>query len=492
MRRAVLGAVAVCCAAVLSTGCSATSHQTLRVEHTGVITWTPCLNGAVQCATLGVPLDPAHPDGEQISLALARRPASGKRVGVLLTNPGGPGASGIQFLEDAAGVFRPEILRRFDIVSWDPRGVGASAPIRCMDNLDAFFAVDRTPENAAAVAQNVSVAREFAASCKQRSGRELEDVATSATVHDMDAIRAAMGEARISYMGFSYGTYLGARYADAYPQHVRTMVLDGAIDPSVSYTASTIAQAKGFEQLLDTFFVWCRQNTRCGFARGGDPRDAYDRLQRAVAAETTPATVHGEARTLGPGEFDIGFANALYAGEPGFGTLADALVETARGLGDRMLALADDYTQRQPGGKYSNLTAAFYATSCLDGPAPRTVADVQRLADLAARAAPHFGASSAWLGLPCTFWPVPPRDKPAAVHAAGAPPLLVVGTLDDPATPYVWAKSLASQLRSGHLLTFEGDGHTAYGRGSSCIDDAVEGYLVNAKLPPEGTRCPAP
>src|SRR5438270_8193053 len=171
MRRAVLGAVVVLCAAVLSTGCSTTSQQPLRVEHTGTITWTPCLNGAVQCATLGVPLDPAQPDGEQISLALARRPASGKRVGVLLTNPGGPGASGIQFLEDAAGVFRPEILRRFDIVSWDPRGVGASAPIRCMDNLDAFFAVDRTPESAAAVAQNVAVAREFAASCQQRSGR---------------------------------------------------------------------------------------------------------------------------------------------------------------------------------------------------------------------------------------------------------------------------------------------------------------------------------
>jgi hypothetical protein len=202
--------------------------------------------------------------------------------------------------------------------------------------------------------------------------------------------------------------------------------------------------------------------------------------------------VNGEKRTLGPGEFDIGVAMGLYAGRAGFPTLADALVATARGSGDQMLALTDGYTERQPGGKYSNLTAAFYATSCLDGPSPRTVADVQRLADRAARVAPHFGASSAWLGLPCTYWPVPPRDKPAAVHAEGAPPLLVVGTIHDPATPYASAQSLAGQLRTGHLLTFDGDGHTAYGRGSSCIDDVVESYLLTAKVPPDGTRCPAP
>jgi pimeloyl-ACP methyl ester carboxylesterase len=492
MLRAVRGAVVAICTAALTAGCSATGTKTLRVEHTGAITWTPCRNGAVQCATLEVPLDVAHPDGERISLALARRPASGKRIGVLLTNPGGPGASGIQFLEDAAGVFRPEILRRFDIVSWDPRGVGSSAPIRCLDNLDAFYAVDRTPENAEAVARNVAVAREFVASCKQRSGHELGDVSTSAGVRDMDAIRAAIGEARISYMGFSYGTFLGARYADAYPQHVRTMVLDGAVDPSLSYAAGTIAQARGFEELLAAFFAWCRQDPRCGFARGGDPADAFDRLERVVAAEPTPGTVNGEERTLGPGEFDIAVATGLYAGRAGFPVLADALVDTARGSGDQMLVLADEYTERQPGGKYSNLTAAFYATSCVDGPSARTVADVQRLADRAARVAPHFGAPSAWLGLPCTFWPVPPRDKPAAVHAEGAPPLLVVGTTHDPATPYAWAQSLAAQLRTGHLLTFEGDGHTAYARGSSCIDDAVDDYLLAGTVPAEGTRCPAP
>ncbi len=492
MRRAGRAAGAAICAAVLITSCAATSTKSLRVERTGAITWTPCHNGTVQCATLEVPLDRTHPEGERIALALARRPASRKRIGVLLTNPGGPGASGVRFLEDAASVFRPDILRRFDIVSWDPRGVGASTPISCLDNLDDFYAVDHTPTDAASVARNVAVAREFTAACKQRSGGELGYVSTSATVHDMEAIRAAIGEERISYIGFSYGTFLGARYADAYPQHVRTMVLDGAIDPSLSYSDATIGQAKGFEDVLDAFFVWCRQDTRCGFARGGNPADAFDRLARAVAAEPTPGTVAGEARTLGPGEFDIGVASALYSGRAGFPTLADALAATARGSGDQMLVLADEYTERQRDGKYSNQTAAFYATSCLDGPAPPTVAAVQRLANRAARVAPHFGASTTWLGLPCTFWPVRARDKAAPVHADGAPPVLVVGTVHDPATPYGWAESLAHQLRRGHLLTFDSDGHTAYARGSSCVDDAVEDYLLSAKLPPDGTRCPAP
>ena len=305
----------------------------------------------------------------------------------------------------------------------------------------------------------------------------------------MDAIRVAIGEDRISYLGFSYGTFLGAEYADAYPQHVRAMVLDGAVDPSLSYADATISQAQGFETMLDGFFAWCRRDTRCGFARGGNPRTAFDSLTRAVAAEPTPGTVQGEQRTLGAGEFDIGVASALYSGTAGFETLASALVQAARGVGDEMLTLADEYTERQPGGKYSNQTAAFYSISCLDAPGASTVAGVQRVADDAARVAPHFGAATAWLGLPCTFWPVPAVGKPAPVRAPGAPPVLVVGTVRDPATPYAWAQSLAKQLRQGRLLTYDGDGHTAYARGSSCIDDAVDRYLLTLTLPADGTRC---
>jgi pimeloyl-ACP methyl ester carboxylesterase len=261
------------------------------------------------------------------------------------------------------------------------------------------------------------------------------------------------------------------------------MVLDGAVDPATSYAASAIAQSEGFESELDAFLQWCASHTECGFARGGNPRAALDSLASDVAAEPEPGTVHGEHRTLGAGEFDIGLASALYSGEDGYQDLGDALGQAARGVGDGMLRLADEYTERGPGGHYSNETAALYAIECLDAGAPRSVAAVQQLAATAARVAPHFGATGVWLGLPCTFWPVRRTDAPRPVHAPRAGPILVVGTTHDPATPYAAARSLARQLRSGRLLTYSGSGHTAYGRGSACVDDAVDHYLLTLTLP---------
>ena len=234
----------------------------------------------------------------------------------------------------------------------------------------------------------------------------------------------------------------------------------------------------------------CRATpSTCGFARGGDPAAAYDNLARAIAAEPEPATVQGEKRTLGPGELDIAVASALYAGAAGYDDLAAALAQAGRGEGDRMLALADAYTGRQPGGKYSNETAALYAIGCLDAPAPPTVAAVQQLAARAARVAPHFGASGVWLGLPCTVWPVAAEGRVAPIHAPGAPPIVVVGTTHDPATPYSWAQSLASELTSGRLLSSEAASHTSYGRGDECVDGHVDRYLLDLVVPASGTRC---
>jgi pimeloyl-ACP methyl ester carboxylesterase len=467
--------------------CSGIGTVHLKVETTGSITWTPC--GTVQCGSLTVPLDDMHPAGKSVTLALARRPATGRRVGVLFTNPGGPGASGVDFLRNAPSVFKPEILKAFDIVSWDPRGVGKSAPIDCGNKLDSFYAVNRDPVNAAGIAANVDATKQFVATCEHNSKAELPYVSTEATVHDMDAIRGAMGEAQISYMGFSYGTYLGTLYADAFPQRVRAFVLDGAVDPALSYRDSTIGQASGFEHALNDFFDWCRDHSECGFAHGSDPRSAFDDLQNLITEEPIPAKVDGESRTLGPGEFDIGVVSALYDGTAGFADLGSALAEAARGTGDQLLQFSDRYTERQKGGTYSNQTAALYAVGCLDGPAPATTIGVEQLADNARRVAPHFGPTTAWLGLPCTYWPVPAVSKPAPVHAAGAPPILVVGNTGDPATPYPWAQALARELHSGHLLTYDGDGHTSYARGSECVDKAVDGYLLNLTVPPDGTVC---
>ncbi|MDQ1462599.1 MAG: hypothetical protein QOI08_4083 [Actinomycetota bacterium] len=485
---ALLVAVAVAAAfAVVAGACGAGGPVVLRNERTGTVEWKRC--DTLECASLSVPVDYARPTGPHLTLALARLPAAGPSKGVLFTNPGGPGASGIDLLRGAGDVFPAEIRNSFDLVSWDPRGVGASTPVTCLDNLDAFFAVNRDPHTAAQVAQNVDATRSFVDACKRNSGNLLPFMSTAATVRDLDSIRAAIGAQQINYVGFSYGTFIGASYAERFPKRVRAMVLDGVVDPARSFAQSTIDQAKGFDDDLDAFLAHCRADDNCSFAQGGDPAAAYDDLATTIAAEPIPATVDGEHRTLGPGEFDLGVASALYAGAPGYKTLADALAQAGRGTGDALLALSDNYTGRQNGGKYSNETAVFYATGCVDGPAPPTVAAVQRLAAQVAKVAPRLGPSSVWLALPCTFWPVPAQGNAAPIRATGAPPILVVGTTHDPATPYVWAQSLARELASGVLLTSDAASHTSYGHGDQCVDANTDRYLLELRVPAAGTRC---
>jgi pimeloyl-ACP methyl ester carboxylesterase len=481
---AVLGVLMLATAAA---ACAGSGSVVLRSERTGTIDWKPCTH--VECGSLSVPLDYAHPDGSHITLALARLPAAHKAIGVLFTNPGGPGGSGVDILRAADQVFPSEIRDSFDIVSWDPRGVGASAPVRCVDDLDAFFAVDHDPTTRAAVAQNVAAAKAFVAACRRNSANLLPYVSTVSTVRDLDAIRAAIGVEKINYVGFSYGTLIGALYADVFPSRVRAMVLDGAIDPARSYAETTLDQAKSFDDDLTAFLEHCRSDSNCAFARGGDPAAAYDDLVATITAEPIPGTVDSEHRTLGPGELDIGVASALYAGADGYDELATALAQAGRGVGDGMLALADAYTGRTTGGHYSNETAALYAIGCIDGPSPKSVADVEQLAARARRVAPRFGPSTVWLGLPCTFWPVPAQGKVAPVNAPNAPPIVVVDTTHDPATPYAWGQALAAELQSGRLLTAEGATHTSYGRGDACVDQAVDRYLLDLTVPARGTRC---
>jgi pimeloyl-ACP methyl ester carboxylesterase len=478
-------ALAVALVAGLTTACASTASN----DRTGTLLWHKC--GSIQCSTLSVPLDWKRPGGEHIQLALARRPADGNRVGVLFVNPGGPGGSGVDFVRNSDIGFGSSVREHLDVVSWDPRGVGQSSPVNCSSNLDSFYAVNRNSTSADAARANEAASRRFVADCERRGARLLPYLSTRATVRDMDAIRAAMQVPTLDYLGFSYGTYLGALYAQRYPKRVRAMVLDGAVDPAAPYDEAIITQAVGFDRALDAFFSWCRSSDDCAFARGGDPKTAYADLMRSLADESIPATVDGEKRTLGIGEANIGAATALYYGNrpDGWPRLGRALNRAAAGDGSELLELSDEYTDRTSGGHYDNLTAAFYAIGCLDGPAPATAAATLQLARRAAKAAPNFGASTVWLGLPCTFWPAPPDGRPAPIHAPGAPPIVVIGNTNDPATPFAQAQALARELDSGRLLTYVGEGHTAYGRGHACIDDAVDAYLTTLKLPPAGTRC---
>ena len=256
--------VAVVIAAIGLVSCSSASPTVVR---TGRLVWRDC--GAIQCTTLSVPLDWAHPDGPRIDLSLARRPATGTRRGVLLTNPGGPGGSGIELVQAAADAFDPSLREQFDIVSWDPRGAGASAPADCSPHLDSFYAVNRNGTDPATAAANAAAARQLVAACVRGSHGLLAHLSTPETIRDMDAIRATMGAPTIEYLGYSYGTYIGALYARRYPNRVRAMVLDGAINPALSYSDATLTQAVGFEKSLNAFFSWCESNSACVFRAWG-------------------------------------------------------------------------------------------------------------------------------------------------------------------------------------------------------------------------------
>jgi hypothetical protein len=267
------------------------------------------------------------------------------------------------------------------------------------------------------------------------------------------------------------------------------MVLDGAVDPAIAPDVAAAQQAVGFDHALDAFLADCSDDADCAFHAGGRSEQAYDRLMAAIDAEPMFAEIDGEERTLGPGEADVGVAEALYGGRDAWKKLAEALAGAAQGDGSKLLALADDYTERRTGGAYSNQTEAFYAIGCLDGPAPAGAGEVQADADAAATKAPHFGASTVWLGLPCAYWKAKPDGVVGPVHAKGAPPILVLGTTNDPATPFVWARSLARQLDTGHLVSLRDEGHTAYLRGSACVDTAVNDYLLDLRVPEANLAC---
>lgn len=469
-------------------GATGTSVGTPTSSAPGTLDWEEC-NGA-ECAFLDVPLDPADPGGDTIELALARHPAEGDRLGSLLVNPGGPGSEARWLAFQAELIFPDEVLERFDIVAWDPRGVGASTSVNCLDDLDSFWAADRSPDSPAETAEVERVSRDLAEGCEERSAELLPYLSSWATVADMERMREALGDDRLNYLGFSYGTLLGARFAERYPERVRALVLDGAIDPSLPPDEATREQALGFEASLEAFLDACEADDDCAFRAGGDPAAGYDRLMAQIDAEPLPAELDGESRELGPGEADIGVAAALYAGRDGWDALAGALNAAARGDGAPLLALADAYTGYEGDGRYSDENEAFYATGCLDGPAP-TTEEISMLAGSLAREAPRFGPATVWLGLPCAYWPVEGDAEPGALRAEGAPAVLVLGTANDPATPLAWAEALAGQLTSGVLAVLDDEGHTAFGRGNACIDGIVVDYLVDLEVPPDGTNCPA-
>ncbi len=454
--------------------------------------WSSC-GGGFECAEVAVPLDYDDPSADQISIAVTRLPAEDgdDRIGSLLVNPGGPGGSGIDYVRRAPDVLGSAVRDRFDVVGFDPRGVGRSEPVECLDDeqLDEFVAADGSPDTPAEERAVLQHARELAEGCERRSGRLLPHVGTADAARDMDVLRAVLGDERLHYLGKSYGTFLGATYAGLFPSRVGRLVLDGALDPRVRSEDFNREQAEGFEVALDAFVRDCLEQDDCPLR--GTPDEGLAQVDRFLAdVDATPLRGDGE-RELPQGLAVLGIVAALYDETRGWPILRQALTQAFAGDGSLLLLLADLYTDRDPSGRYTtNQNEVIYAVNCVDRPeAGGDIASARRLAEQYERTAPHFGAYLAWSGLACASWPVRPQGKPGPIPAKGAAPILVVGTTRDPATPYEWAVGLAEQLESGVLLTWDGDGHTAYQSGSDCVDDVVDDYLIDGKVPAEGTRC---
>jgi pimeloyl-ACP methyl ester carboxylesterase len=462
------------------------------------LAWRDCGVGGFQCATLKAPLDYADPGVGDVRLAVARKQATGRsgHLGSLLVNPGGPGGSAVDYLQRYAAIGYPaEVRARYDMVAMDPRGVSRSEPVKCLDGrqMDAYTQTDVTPDDSRETEALIGQFKKFAESCGAHSAGLLRHVSTLEAARDMDILRAALGDRKLNYVGASYGTLLGATYAGLFPGRAGRLVLDGAMDPTLSARRLNMEQTAGFETAFQAFSKECVSRTDCPLGgKGTPPAQVGADLQaffRKLDAHPIP-TGDADGRTLGEALATTGVIAAMYD-ETAWPRLREALTSAIKGnAGAGLLALSDSYYERDADGRYTNLMFANAAVNCLDLP-PAFDIPGQVEKDLPAfeKASPVFGRGLAWAALNCAYWPVRPTGEHHRIEAKGADPILVVGTTRDPATPYTWAQSLSHQLSSARLLTYAGDGHTAYGRGSTCIDSAVNAYLLEGTPPTNGKRC---
>lgn len=460
--------------------------------------WRGCGVPGFECATLKAPLDYDEPSSGDVRLALTRKKATGpgKRLGSLLVNPGGPGGSAIGYVQAYAGIGYPaEVRARYDMVAVDPRGVARSEPVKCLDgpDMDTYTQTDATPDDGKETDGLVAAYRTFAEGCGADAPRLLRHVSTVEAARDMDIVRAVLGDEKLNYVGASYGTFLGATYAGLFPDRAGRLVLDGAMDPSLPARRLNLEQTAGFETAFRSFAKDCARQPDCPLGgKGTSPERVGENLKAFFAKLDKRPVPTGDAdgRRLTESLATTGVIAAMYD-EGSWEQLREALTSaTKENDGSGLLVLSDGYYERDADGAYSNLMFANAAVNCLDLPASFDTPDeVSRALPEFEKASPVFGRGLAWAALNCAYWPVHATGEPHRIEAKGAAPIVVVGTTRDPATPYRWARALAGQLSSARLLTYEGDGHTAYGRGSSCIDRTINAYLLRGTPPKDGKRC---
>ncbi|MFE4668853.1 alpha/beta hydrolase [Streptomyces sp. NPDC056716] len=444
---------------------------------------SPAPGDGWECATLKVPLDWSKPSGETIGLSLIRSEATGgDRIGSLLFNFGGPGGSGVSTMPSYESVVS-RLHERYDLVSWDPRGVGGSEGVRCRDNaeIQAAEQVDASPDTAAEEEAFLKDAADFGDGCEEAAGPLLSHVSTTDTARDMDLMRLVLGDTKLHYLGFSYGTELGGVYAHLFPENVGRLVLDAVVDPAADTVEHAKNQTQGFQRALENYLE----------STGEDPAQGTARIADLLAGlDAEPLPTSGD-RELTQSLAVIGIVLPLYS-ESGWPSLTDALAAAEEGDGSGLLALADAYNERDASGGYGTTTHSQRVISCLDDKQRPTVAETKQLLPEFEEISPVFGPFLGWdtAGW-CHDWPVPGQFDTPEVSAPGAAPILVVGNTGDPATPVEGAQRMADELGEGVgvVLTWDGEGHGAYGSGSDCVDSAVNAYLLDGEVPDNGTRC---
>ena len=456
------------------------------------VEWEDC--GALECASINVPIDWEDEKSDSVQIALAKQPAADDSQGTIFVNPGGPGGSGVEFVEYAV---TQDLADNFDIVGWDPRGVGASTPVECYDDADKdeslYETFDEPYQTEGWIDELTDELADYAAACEENTGALLGKLDTVSTAHDLELMRALLtGDEPIDYLGYSYGTFIGAVYAELFPDNVGHLVLDGAVDPTVGAFDELVVQAVGFEDNLRAYMEDCLAGSGCPFT--GTLDEALLQAGALMGSVDGAGLVSSDGRELDSATVGTGVAMSLYSSSS-WSYLTDLFNGIKAGDADPAFFLADAYNGRDDDGSFAdNSVEVYQATTCVDNDwKADSESTLDRLAEIT-EAAPTIGPyitldDYAVLDVLCNNWPYPAADFPTEYDAEGAAPILVVGTTNDPATPYVWAQALAKQLSSGVLITVEGDGHTAYNGDNDCVNSVVDEYFLDDTVPDKDPKC---
>ena len=453
------------------------------------IVWSACdgsTNTEVECGNIEVPFDYADPEQGSFVLYVKKHNAANPadRIGSMMVNPGGPGFGGSSLADDAQYYFSQDLIDRFDIIAWDPRGTGESTPaVDCVDTFDEYVALDSPPDTPDEKQALIDASQAFNDKCAENSGTILPYISTQASAQDINSLRLALGEEKVSFFGFSYGSELGTTWATMFPETVRAIVVDGAVDPNASSTEEGMNQAKGFEGQLTTFLKQCSEKTTCAFHNGGKAEAAFDQL--VLDIDATPLEVSKDRTPVTQGVLFTAVAQAMYS-DYYWPQLSEALSEAQNGDGKGILQLYDDYYQRNEDGTYGNELEAFLAISCLDDPGASSTQDVDSHIEDFIAAAPRLGGNFAY-GYSCALWPVKQATK-VTITGKGAGPIVVVGTTGDPATPLDSTRKMALSLEQGILIVVDANQHTGYGA-NNCVVKAVDDYLIKLIVPANETTC---